>query len=46
MRVQVLPERVRRAWMREIWSSAVSRMSALEARPMVIESLPSDRSQR
>ncbi|MBB5980324.1 hypothetical protein HDA44_003665 [Kribbella solani] len=34
-RVQVAPSRVRRAWMREIWSSAWRRTSAFEARPMV-----------
>ncbi|GAA1576278.1 hypothetical protein GCM10009804_36220 [Kribbella hippodromi] len=34
-RVQVEPSRVRRAWMREIWSSAWRRTSAFEARPMV-----------
>lgn len=44
-RVQVAPSRVRRAWMREIWSSAGRRTSALEARPMVISSAVEGRGQ-
>lgn len=45
-RVQVAPARVRRAWMREIWSSAGRRTSAFAARPMVISSAAAGRGQR
>ncbi|TCO47101.1 hypothetical protein EV646_106341 [Kribbella antiqua] len=35
VRIQSLPVRVRRAWIRETWSSDGSLTSAFEARPMV-----------
>ena len=45
-RVHVVPERFSRAWIREIWSSDGSLMSAFEPRPMVNVSLSAGSVQR